>query len=72
VNAKLLDFYRRQWPRVAAVQAKALGGAGLGVAAPNVLLADRNSPHAFTAHQMGPYSTGTSEEPATTAPEASG
>ncbi|HEY4464212.1 MAG TPA: HXXEE domain-containing protein [Streptosporangiaceae bacterium] len=26
-----------------------------GVAAPNVLLADKNSPYAFTARQMGPY-----------------
>jgi hypothetical protein len=29
VNTKLLDFYRKEWPRVAAVQAMALGGASL-------------------------------------------
>jgi hypothetical protein len=29
VNTKILDIYRKQWPRVAAVQAMALGGASL-------------------------------------------
>ena len=29
MNTKLLDIYRKQWPRVAAVQAMALGGASL-------------------------------------------
>jgi hypothetical protein len=29
VNTKLLDIYRKQWPRVAAVQAMTLGGASL-------------------------------------------
>jgi hypothetical protein len=34
----------------------------LGVATPNVLLADKNSPHAFTARQIGPYNTEMPEE----------
>jgi hypothetical protein len=29
MKAGFLDFYRREWPRVAAVQAMALGGASL-------------------------------------------
>ena len=32
-----------------------VGFAVLGVATPNVLAADKNSPYAFTDHQMGPY-----------------
>ena len=36
--------------------------AAFGVAAPNVLLADKNSPYAFTARQIGPYNTETSPE----------
>ena len=44
-----------------------------GVATPNVLLADKNSPYAFTARQMGPYNIETTEEAAdktTAEPEA--
>jgi hypothetical protein len=33
------------------------GFLAFGVAAPNVLLADKDSPHAFTAGQLGPYRT---------------
>lgn len=40
-----------------------LGFAVLGVAAPNVLAADKNSPHEFTAHQMGPYLTEPETQP---------
>jgi hypothetical protein len=46
----------------------------LGVATPNVALADRNSPYAFTARQMGPYNIETPEKAAdkttTAEPEA--
>jgi hypothetical protein len=43
---------RSDWMKSAAV----LGGfLVLGVLTPNVALADRNSPYAFTAKQMGPY-----------------
>jgi hypothetical protein len=42
-----------------AVWAKGLGGAVdsavFGVAVPNMVMRDRNSPYAFTAKQMGPY-----------------
>ena len=37
------------------------GFLALGVAAPNVLLADKNSPHSFTTDQMGPYKPDTAE-----------
>ena len=43
-----------------------------GVATPNVRGTDKNSPHPFTAHQMGPYETRTPHAPATTAPETNG
>lgn len=33
----------------------ALGSAVFGVAVPNMVMRDRNSPYAFTAKQMGPY-----------------
>jgi hypothetical protein len=41
-----------------------------GVATPNIRGADKNSPYAFTANQMGPYDTDTPHVPTTTAPEA--
>ena len=45
---------RSDWVKGAAV----LGGfLVFCVALPNVLLADKNSPYEFTAHQMGPYNT---------------
>jgi hypothetical protein len=50
---------RNDWIRSAVVL---LIFALFGVAAPNVLLADKNSPHAFTARQIGPYNTEMSEE----------
>jgi len=43
---------RGTWLKSAGVLA---GFLVFGVAAPNVLLADENSPHAFTDHQLGPY-----------------
>ncbi|HYY19799.1 MAG TPA: HXXEE domain-containing protein [Streptosporangiaceae bacterium] len=43
---------RGDWIKSGAVL---LGFATLGVAAPNVLLADKNSPYAFSPRQMGPY-----------------
>jgi hypothetical protein len=43
-----------------------------GVATPNIRGADKHSPHAFTAHQMGPYGSETPQVPAPTAPEANG
>jgi hypothetical protein len=33
----------------------AVGSAVFGVAVPNMVMRDRNSPYAFTAKQMGPY-----------------
>ena len=50
---------RSDWLKTGAVL---LIFAGLGVAAPNVLLADKNSPYAFTARQMGPCNTETPDE----------
>jgi hypothetical protein len=41
--------------------------AAAGVAGPNVVARDKNSPHAFTAAQMGPYDT---QDPARDAGEA--
>lgn len=43
-----------------------------GVATPNIRLRDKNSLHAFTTHQLGPYGTDTPHVPASTAPEANG
>jgi hypothetical protein len=43
-----------------------------GVATPNIRGADKNSPYAFTAHQMGPYDTKTPQAPASAASEATG
>ncbi|MGH3628680.1 MAG: HXXEE domain-containing protein [Sciscionella sp.] len=43
-----------------------------GVATPNIRGADKNSPYAFTAHQMGPYNTKTPQAPATTSQKANG
>lgn len=39
-----------------------------GVATPNIRGADKNSPYAFTVHQMGPYGTNTPHAPANTSP----
>jgi hypothetical protein len=41
-----------------------------GVATPNVRGADKNSPYAFTDHQMGRYIPKAPQTPASTAPEA--
>lgn len=42
----------------------------VGVAFPNIRGADKNSPYPFTAHQMGPYYTGTPPAPVAAAAEA--
>ena len=43
---------RGDWVKSAAVMGAFLV---IGVALPNLALRDKNSPHEFTAHQMGPY-----------------
>ena len=50
---------RSDWVKSAGVLA---AFAVLGVATPNVALADKNSPYAFTARQIGPYNTESPEE----------
>jgi hypothetical protein len=45
---------RAEWVKAVAYT---VAFAALGVAAPNVLLRDKQSPYAFTEAQMGPYST---------------
>lgn len=52
---------RSDWIKTGAVL---LIFASLGVATPNILLADKNSPYAFSARQIGPYNTETPEEAA--------
>ena len=53
---------RADWVKSAAL----LGGfLLLGVATPNVALADKDSPYSFTGHQLGPYEPATPEAPAT-------
>ncbi|MGW4410358.1 HXXEE domain-containing protein [Nonomuraea sp. NPDC004702] len=47
--------------------------AAIGVAGPNLVMHDKNSPHRFTAHQVGPYaltSPGDRAEPARHSPKA--
>ena len=43
-----------------------------GVATPNIRGADKNSPYAFSAHQMGHYGAQAPQVPAPTAPESTG
>jgi hypothetical protein len=57
---------RANWIKTFAVL---VGFLVFGVATPNVRGADKDSPHAFTAHQMGQYAPKT---PATTVAEANG
>jgi hypothetical protein len=40
----------------------------LGVAAPNVLAADKNSPYHFDAKQLGPYGSAKPADPVATQP----
>jgi uncharacterized protein with HXXEE motif len=54
---------RAEWVKAVAYT---VAFAALGVAAPNVLLRDKQSPYAFTEAQMGPYRTGNRPLPSET------
>ena len=62
MNTKLLDTYRKEWPRVAAVQAIALGGASLLAGRKNqtnlralaVMNAMTMCAHQYEEHRGGP------------------